>query len=164
MKLDVYAEVLLKRFYGVGDLAEVGEPLARGARLRRFPELRLAVAALNSCEKESHRGEDHVGLVSREQAESVLAALRRDDLAGWLKVIAVHHHPDVTTPANLEAWREALSGKGAADADLLARYESDALGMEGRERLRAVAEDGRVQLVLHGHHHARSERTRCSAA
>ncbi|HXO40463.1 MAG TPA: metallophosphoesterase, partial [Thermoanaerobaculia bacterium] len=158
VKLDAYLD-FLKRFYGVEDLAEVSQPLALGARLHCFPDLCLAVATLNSCEKESHRKEDHVGLVSREQAESVLAALWRADLAGWLKVLAVHHNPDVTTPSNLDAMREDLLTRGSLDTDLLARYEGDALGLEGREHLVAVAADARVQILLHGHHHARSERT-----
>src|SRR5262249_25241831 len=120
VKLDFYFD-FLKQFYGVEDLAEVSETLARGARLYRFPDLRLAVAALDSCEKESHRPGDHMGQVSRDQAESVLAALRRGDLDGWLKVIAVHHNPGVTTRSNLEAWKKALLEKREIDEDLLAR-------------------------------------------
>jgi predicted phosphodiesterase len=158
VKLDFYFD-FLRQFYGAADMAEIGEPLARGARLCRFPDLRLAVAALDSREKESHRPGDHVGLVSRDQAESVLAALRRGNLAGWLKVIAVHHNPDVTTRNNLEAWRKFLLEKGTVTPDLLARYESDALGLEGRDHLKAVAADASVQLLLHGHHHAQDKLT-----
>ena len=158
VKLDFYFD-FLRQFYGVSDIAEVGEPLARGARLFRFPDLRLAVAALDSCEKESHRPGDHVGQVSREQAESVLAALRRGNLAGSLKVIAVHHNPDVTTRNNLEAWRKYLLEKSTITPELLARYESDALGLEGREHLKAIAADASVQLLLHGHHHAQDKLT-----
>jgi 3',5'-cyclic AMP phosphodiesterase CpdA len=158
VKLDVYHD-FLKRFHGVDDLSAIAEPLGRGAHLHRFPDLRLAIAALNSCEQESHRPEDHLGLVSREQAEAALAALSRGELAAWLKILAVHHNPVVTTPANLAAWRRYLERQGAFDAGVLARYESDALGLEGRDRLRAVAADAGVQLVLHGHHHAQDKQT-----
>ncbi|HVT18944.1 MAG TPA: metallophosphoesterase [Thermoanaerobaculia bacterium] len=157
VKLDIYFE-FLRSFYGVADLAEVAAPLGRGANLFRFPQLRLAVAALNSCEKESHRPADHAGLVSREQAEAALSALRGAEVAAWLKLLAVHHNPVVTTPGNLAAWRRFLEVKGGFDAELLARYESDALGFDGRG-LRAVAADARVQLVLHGHHHAQDKQT-----
>lgn len=153
VKLGFYLD-FLKRFYNVTDLSQVAEPLGFGAYLYRYPQLRLAVAAINSCEKESHRKDDHVGCVGIDQAEALGAALGRADLASWLKVLAVHHNPVATIRANLDAWREFLLEQGALDASLLERYESDAIGFQGSERLRAVAENARVQLVLHGHHHA----------
>lgn len=154
-KFEFY-DAFVQRFYGKEDPREL---LAKGALLYRYGHLRLVVAALNSAEKESHREGDHVGYVSREQAESAMGALRRADLASWLKVIAVHHNPDRATRNNLEGWRKFLLKKGALTEDLLARYESDAIGLEGRDQLVAVAADAKVQLLLHGHQHASDKLT-----
>src|SRR6185295_4967135 len=60
VKLRFYSD-FLKGFYGVADLDEISEPLGCGARLYRFADLPVAVAALNSCERESHRPQDHRG-------------------------------------------------------------------------------------------------------
>jgi hypothetical protein len=42
--------------------------LAHGASVHDFAELGVSVAALNSCERESHRTEDHVGSLGQAQA------------------------------------------------------------------------------------------------
>lgn len=154
VKLDFY-EGFLRAFYGTEELSEIAEPIGLGARLYSFPDLPLAVATLNSCERESHRKADHVGEVSEEQAQLALNVLRRSGLASWFKIVAVHHNPVVTTPTNLELWREELLKKGTIDADLLARFESDAIGLMGHKRLESLVADARAQLVLHGHHHAK---------
>lgn len=86
-----------------------------------------------------------------------MEALRAPDVVGWIKVIAVHHNPVVTVSANIAEWREWLKKAGSLDDELLARYESDIVGFEGRERLKAIVEDASAQLVLHGHHHAKDE-------
>ncbi len=157
VKLQRY-EGFLKSFYGVDDLDEIAQPLRRGARLYSFPELRLSVAALDSCEVESHRREDHRGALSREQAQAVLDAWRFGEVKDWLKVVAVHHNPVATVRANVDAWRERLTTDGLPP-EVVAVYESDVVGFDGREHLEAIAHDARVQLVLHGHHHARDEQS-----
>lgn len=151
-----------RKFYGEAGIAGVATPLKGGALLYRYAEQRLAVAALNSCERESYRREDHAGLIDHDQAQSVMDTLHTGEAASWLKIVAVHHNPDVTVTANLDAWRERLRSELAAGAgvdELIARYESDALGFEGGEQLESIAEDCAVQLVLHGHHHARDGKT-----
>ena len=154
-KLDRYTE-FLQNFYGAKP-EDIVSPVPRGACLYNYPSLRLTVAALNSCEAESHRKADHRGLVTEEQAKAVMDAWRSPDLAGWIKIVAVHHNPVVTVPANIANWRKWLKEAGSLDDELLARYESDVVGFEGRERLEAIVKDTSVQLVLHGHHHAKDE-------
>ncbi len=156
VKLQHY-EAFLKEFYGVEDLQEVALPLGRGAFLYSFPDLRLSVGALNSCERESHRREDHLGHLSEEQARSLMTAWRTGAPAHWLKVVAVHHNPLLTVPTNIASWRDYLTQVGQLDASLIERYESDIVGFQGREHLKAIVEDTSVQLVLHGHHHAKDE-------
>jgi 3',5'-cyclic AMP phosphodiesterase CpdA len=153
VKLGRYEE-FLRSFYGVEDLAEVALPLGRGACLYSFPDLHLSVAALNTCEKESHRRADHVGFLSREQAEALMGEWRAPEKSGWLKIVTFHHNPVVTVPSNIESWRKEIEEKGLPP-NLAARYEGDVLGFEGREHLKAIVEDAHVQLVLHGHHHAK---------
>ena len=157
VKLSRY-EDFLRSFYGVVDLAEVALPLGRGAYLYSFSDLRLSVAALNSSERESHRRTDHVGFLSREQAEVLMVEWRSPAKAGLLKIVTVHHNPVVTTRTNREGWRKEIEAKGLP-AELAARYEGDVIGFEGWNHLKAIVEDSQAQLVLHGHHHAKDEQS-----
>jgi len=145
-------------FYGEGGLEIIARPLPHDAWLYDYPELGLSVAALNSCERESHRSEDHQGEVSRAQADALMEAWHQKDSEGWLRILAVHHNPVGTVPANLDEWRRFLQEKGHLPIELVARYEADAVGFEGKQFLKAIVEDAHVQLVLHGHHHASDEK------
>jgi hypothetical protein len=75
------------------------------------------------------------------------------------RIAAVHHNPVSTVPEVVRDWTTYLT-KQASDGHienaLVERFAADAVGLEGREYLEALAEDCRVQVVLHGHHHASS--------
>jgi 3',5'-cyclic AMP phosphodiesterase CpdA len=150
-------EDFLKKFYGVENLWEVAMPLGYGAYLHDFSELHLSIGGLNSCERESHRKSDHLGFLSRQQAESLMKEWLAAGRAGWLKVVAVHHNPVVTVHSNLMSWRDHLLKTETLDHELIERYESDSVGFEGKEHLRAIVTDIQPQLILHGHHHAKDE-------
>ena len=157
-KLRFYDD-FLARFYDTDPAAPLdglAQPLGHGAFVHGFPSLRLSVAALNSCEKESHRDEDHVGLLSEAQAKALMTYWQQGEVTGWLKIVAVHHNPTVTVPSNIEGWRQWLAGQKLS-ADQIAAWQGDVLGFEGRERLKRIVEQCQVQLVLHGHHHAKDE-------
>ena len=66
-----------------------------------FPELRLVVALLDSCELETHRVQG--GFVSQQQAQRVLDLFGRPPHAQWLKIFAVHHNPVATVPSQSSA-------------------------------------------------------------
>lgn len=158
VKLRFYAE-FLARFYDTPTdtpLGGVAESLGHGGFVHDFPGLRLSIAALNSCEKESHRDEDHVGLLSEAQAKALMAYWQQGAVTRWLKIVAVHHNPTVTVPSNISWWRDWLEGQ-ALGADQIAAWQGDVLGFEGRDRLKRIVEDCQVQLVLHGHHHAKDD-------
>jgi hypothetical protein len=53
----------------------------------------------------------------------------------------------------------AMRETGGLKPEQIAGYESDVVGFEGRNHLEAIVNDCRVQLVLHGHHHARDEKS-----
>jgi hypothetical protein len=112
---------------------------------------------LNSCEAESHRKQDHKGQVSQEQAQAVMDAWLSPEFASWIKVLAVHHNPVVTVPANIADWLEWLKKADQVNDELLIRFASDVFGFEERKYVRSIVEDTGVQLVLHGHHHAKDE-------
>lgn len=59
--------------------------------LVEVPELRLAVAALNSTLAESHRPEDHYGLLGDEQLQWLAGRLEPYRGRGWLCLAALHH-------------------------------------------------------------------------
>lgn len=149
VKLKHYGD-FLSRFYGKDLPAVVA--LDRGGQVYNLPELRLSVGALNSCERETHK--IHGGLVSQEQAQSLLDAWREDPCRDWLKVVVVHHNPDLTTQNNLDWWIDKLKKDGLTDTSLVEAYFSDICGFEGAEHLKRVVEDARVQLLLHGHQHS----------
>lgn len=156
VKLQFFDE-FLERFYGE-PIAAAAQSLVRGAIVFSFPELPLSIAALNSCEKESHRPEDHVGHLSETQAQALMDHWRAGEVTSWLKVVAVHHNPDVTVPANLDSWKRWIEGQNDLKPHQIAAWQGDMVGFEGYERLRRIAEDCEVQLVLHGHHHAKDQK------
>ena len=155
-------EEFLRGFYAISDLTKLSDlsVLKRGAYLHDFPDLRLSVAALNSCERESHRRDDHRGELSDEQAQSLMTSWRAPKYDDWLKIVAVHHNPVTTSLPNIQSWSAALKAQGGAiDSGLIDRYESDVVGFGGKEHLKTIVLQDTVQLVLHGHHHARDRAT-----
>ncbi|MES1242792.1 MAG: pentapeptide repeat-containing protein [Acidobacteriota bacterium] len=66
-----------------------------------FPRLRTVVAAVNSTMAESHRAEDRYGLAGDEQLRWFQDALEPFQRAGWLRIAAVHHGPDLLRDADL---------------------------------------------------------------
>ncbi|MGH3923375.1 MAG: helix-turn-helix domain-containing protein, partial [Pseudonocardiaceae bacterium] len=61
--------------------------------LLEVPDLRVVVAGLNSTIADSHRDEDHYGLVGEEQALWFADRLAQYQDKGWLRIGAVHHNP-----------------------------------------------------------------------
>ncbi|MBK7536107.1 MAG: metallophosphoesterase [Myxococcales bacterium] len=124
--------------------------LARGAYVHDFPALQLSVAALNSCELESHRPEDHRGMVSGAQAQAVLDHWRSAP-PDRLRLLAVHHNPVPSPPDVVKEWAEWL--RQQTEPGLFEIFAADVAGFEGTDRLQALVSDAQVSLVFHGHHH-----------
>ena len=126
-------------------------PLARGAYVHDFQELGVSVAALNSCEQETEQ--KHGGLISKEQAQALLDHWSK--APPRLRLMAVHHNPVASPPAQVSEWGEWLQKQ--FDADTFRRnfavFVSDVAGFEGRDWLQRVADQAQVSLLLHGHHH-----------
>ena len=61
------------------------------------------MAALNSCERESHRKADHVGALSAVQAQAVLDHWRTSP-AERIRIAAVHHNPAAMASAAIDQW------------------------------------------------------------
>jgi WD40 repeat protein/uncharacterized protein YjbI with pentapeptide repeats/3',5'-cyclic AMP phosphodiesterase CpdA len=57
------------------------------------PELRVAVAGLNSTIAESHRDDDHYGWIGEAQAAWFAQRLRPFEDSGWLRIGAIGHAP-----------------------------------------------------------------------
>ncbi|MCB9795627.1 MAG: NACHT domain-containing protein [Alphaproteobacteria bacterium] len=130
---------------------EHGVELSGGARLYNFPDLRLSLAALNTCKRESHRPSDHGGYLGESQLHPVRQAWRLNPQRSWLKLLALHHPPRREPSPELAAWAARLSPGGALTPELVAQYKADATGLSGVESLRALAADSEAQLLLHGH-------------
>lgn len=133
--------------------------LENGARISSFEDLRLSIAALNSCEIESHLPGDHRGFLSEKQVQSVMTYWRGGGIDDWVKIVALHHNPVTTVTANIEEWKSYLRQKGEVSADLIERFAADVAGVEGRDYLKRLSEECEVQLVLHGHHHATEQQS-----
>jgi 3',5'-cyclic AMP phosphodiesterase CpdA len=148
-----YFDEFLTRFYG-GSREQLGlDALGHGAYLQQFPEDRLAVAILNSCERESHLRQG--GYLSKEQAQHLMERWGAGIDPRWFKIVAVHHNPVATVSENVQEWLDQFRGApGKVSSEWLQHFATDCIGFEGREHLKAVAQDCQVQLVLHGHHHA----------
>src|SRR5262249_17901475 len=96
---------------------------------------------------------DHIGMVSKDQAQQLLTTWTEHAYQGFLKIVVVHHNPVETTSANIEGWRKWMLEAPTLTEDLIARYEADVTGMQGKEHLQHVGDGVQVQLLLHGHHH-----------
>lgn len=164
---------LVAEFYGGEDAKEAARtgrsrasvsgvtPLACGAYVHDLPELWVSVAALNSCEQESHRGEDHGGLVSQVQAQAVLDHWHKAASRDRLRLVAVHHNPVASPPAEVRAWAEWLRRKFAdktLSPDAFDQFAADVAGFQGRDCLSSITEQAQVSLLLHGHHHVSDSR------
>ncbi|HEX8107858.1 MAG TPA: metallophosphoesterase [Kofleriaceae bacterium] len=129
-------------------------PLLRGAFIHDFADLGVSVAALNSCERESHRKEDHVGAMSDLQAQAVLDYWRKTPTE-LIRVLAVHHNPAAMATSAIEQWLEFLRSSAAhVPPDVVERIAASFVGFEGRDYLQRLAADAHASLILHGHHHA----------
>ncbi|MDI1435426.1 NACHT domain-containing protein [Polyangium sorediatum] len=127
--------------------------IGHGAVVHHFalPDGGIAVAALNSCERESHARQG--GSFGEAQAQRLLDHLRGLP-PSWMSILAVHHNPITPVPEAVASWVEWLRGHpGPLKPETIEHFAADAAGFEGKERLRAVTEDARVSVVLHGHHH-----------
>ncbi|HVK71356.1 MAG TPA: NACHT domain-containing protein, partial [Polyangium sp.] len=127
--------------------------IGHGAVVHHFalPDGGVAVAALNSCERESHARQG--GSFGEAQAQRLLDHLRGLS-PSWMSILAVHHNPITPVPEAVASWVEWLRGHpGPLKPETIEHFAADAAGFEGKERLRAVTEDARVSVVLHGHHH-----------
>jgi len=149
-------EIFINEFYGISQNSNKVDLDCSGF-IYNFCDLKLSIAGLNSSERESHRKKDHIGLISEKQAQSLMNKWNEDEFDSWLKIIALHHNPASTLPESVSAgidYLKKLGEEGTLKSEDVQRFASDAVGLEGRENLKRVAEDCMVQLILHGHHHA----------
>lgn len=147
-------DVFLRKFYG----SEKEWPYKRligGGKLYRFDDLRLSVACLNSCEKESHREEDHLGALSVEQAQDLINTWETPELIQFLKIIAIHHNPTTPSPENVTKLINYLTTESKMDPGVALKYASDAVVFQGFDNLLKIANDCRVQLIVNGHQHGK---------
>ena len=105
---------LFQEFYrGLDGLAfESAQPWT----LFAMPDLRLAVAALNSTMAGSHRPEDDYGWIGEAQAAWFAERLGAFEQAGWLRIGVVRHDP---APGGTSAGRDAALLRDAGTLDQL---------------------------------------------
>jgi 3',5'-cyclic AMP phosphodiesterase CpdA len=130
--------------------------LRHGAWLYDVPSLGLSLAALNSCERETDKV--HGGQLGATQAQRLMDHWRQPARARQpVRIVALHHNPVATVPANISYSLERLVERAktdALDADMVEHFRADSFGIDDSGYLHAIATDCQVQLVLHGHHHA----------
>ncbi|WP_043840465.1 TIR domain-containing protein [Amycolatopsis taiwanensis] len=123
-KLEQFAELFGELYQGLdGPVFDIAQPWT----LFAIPELRVAVAGMNSTMAASHRPEDDYGQLGEAQAAWFAERLRPFESSGWLRLGVLCHDP---TPGGRLPGPDPVL---LADADLLDRL----LG-------------GRLNLVLHG--------------
>lgn len=100
-KLRPYAEFFARFYEGqTGIQFTEAEPWS----LFEYPDLRVVVAGLNSAIAESHRPEDHYGLMGEQQLRFFAGKLRPYREQGFLRIAAIHHDP--LHPGENEAARQ----------------------------------------------------------
>ena len=89
-KLALYAQLFDELYQGLdGPVFDIAQPWT----LFAVPQLRVAVAGLNSTMAASHRPEDHYGWIGEAQAAWFTKSLRPFETSGWLRVGALRHDP-----------------------------------------------------------------------
>jgi 3',5'-cyclic AMP phosphodiesterase CpdA len=130
--------------------------LGHGAWLHEVPFLGLSLAALDSCERETHKV--HGGQLGETQAQRLMDHWRQPGRARQpVRIVALHHNPVATVPENVSYSLGRLVERAQADAldaDMVEHFRADSFGIGNSGTLHAIATDCQVQLVLHGHHHA----------
>jgi WD40 repeat protein/3',5'-cyclic AMP phosphodiesterase CpdA len=90
-KLEHYAQLFDELYQGLnGPLFDAAQPWT----LFAVPELRVAIAGLNSTMSVTHRPEDDYGWIGEEQAAWFAKRLRPFEDSGWLRVGIIRHDPD----------------------------------------------------------------------
>lgn len=154
-------ENFLTDFYGISR-SEFAIKISHGAYIYENDDLNISIAALNSSEKESHQKEDHRGLLSKNQAQSLMEYWSNIESNSRIRIVAIHHNPTSNVPENINETIKILEefGKdGKLDKEYVKIFASDIVGFEGRDHLQRISEEFKVQLILHGHHHAKSEKS-----
>lgn len=116
---------MLARFYGEESADSFVSD--RPWTLFEVPELKVALAGLNSTMKESHRDGDHYGFVGEAQLRWFANELRRLRDAGWIRIGVVHHNFQRAATSDDENLRDAP------------------------ELERAIGDE--IHFLLHGHRH-----------
>jgi WD40 repeat protein len=89
-KLELYAQLFDELYHGLdGPLFDIAQPWT----LFAVPELRVAVAGLNSTIAATHRPEDDYGWIGDAQAAWFAKQLRPFEDSGWLRVGLLRHDP-----------------------------------------------------------------------
>ena len=137
-----------------GDPTAPPTPLACGAFVYDFRDLRVSVAALNSCEEETHK--KHGGELSSQQAQALMDHWSTTPVDAWIKIAAIHHNPGDPPQEVVEEYREFLKNvkkKKGLSTELINHFLADVAGFNGKKYLKELCKGRQVQLVLHGHQH-----------
>ncbi|MGH3827362.1 MAG: TIR domain-containing protein, partial [Pseudonocardiaceae bacterium] len=90
-KLECYAQLFNDLYQGLeGPLFDTAQPWTMFA----VPELRVAIAGLNSTMSITHQPEDDYGWIGDEQAAWFARQLRSFEESGWLRIGVIGHNPD----------------------------------------------------------------------
>ncbi|MBF0426664.1 MAG: metallophosphoesterase [Magnetococcales bacterium] len=125
--------------------------LPASGRLYDLDDLGLSVAVFNSCERESHHKEHHVGFLGEEQIEKIKNLWQVPERLGKLKLVALHHPPKGARWSDSE-WEQWGSEKRYTK-ERLKKIRADLQPIKGLEMLEGLVQHTRPQLVLHGHTH-----------
>ncbi|WP_437997540.1 metallophosphoesterase [Sorangium sp. So ce185] len=103
-KLENYAQ-FHNQFYEGFRAAQISEE--QSWALFEIPELRVAIAALNSDMAESHLEEDHYGWLGEKQLIWAADRMRSYEAKQWLRIAAVHHNVHRGAQSDDENMRDA---------------------------------------------------------
>ncbi len=138
----------------------IEEKLDHGVSVINFEDLYLSFGLLNSCEKESHKIDDHYGFISRDQAQCLLDHWNLTSYKKYLKFILIHHNPIVSIENDVSCWIDKLKSaksNNLLDSKLATLFSADCNGLVGNEYIKRICEELNVQIIFHGHHHKHSQ-------
>ena len=154
LKFTPYRDFLTTFYGGPVDELRCVEALDAGhtqACIYTYNDLFISVAALDSCERETH--ELHGGQLGKRQAQALMDYWQLNPKS-YLRIVAIHHNPVADLPKNIAAWADKLTCTHDNGRLPIEHFLADATGFAGRERLERITRDRQISVVLHGHVHA----------
>lgn len=151
VKFKTFDQEFIGKFFGK-KWRELSVCLPKDGHLYDFDELKISVAALNTCEKEDNLKQ--IGCLGSKQAQQLMKLWKDNKYDTFFKIIAIHHNATAVPEEVIRQEIELLPpGKSTFNSEEMQKKYRDIGGIEGKNRLFEIIGQCEVHLLLYGHQH-----------